>query len=148
MRIVLQRVASAQVAIDDQVVGKINQGYMLLFGAADTDGEDEIDYYVHKIAKLRVFSDDAGKMNLSIEDVGGAILSVSQFTLYADTKKGNRPSFVKAGKPEHAKQIYERFNQKLRDAGIQVETGEFGADMQVSLVNDGPVTVIFDSAER
>ncbi|GAX06004.1 tyrosyl-tRNA deacylase [Secundilactobacillus pentosiphilus] len=148
MRIVLQRVTSAQVAIDDQVVGKINQGYMLLFGASDTDGEDEIDYYVHKIAKLRVFSDEAGKMNLSIEDVGGAILSVSQFTLYADTKKGNRPSFVKAGKPEHAKQIYERFNQKLRDAGLQVETGEFGADMQVSLVNDGPVTIIFDSAER
>lgn len=148
MRIVLQRVTSAQVAIDDQVVGKIKQGYMLLFGASDTDGEDEIDYYVHKISKLRVFSDEAGKMNLSIEDVGGAILSVSQFTLYADTKKGNRPSFVKAGKPEHAKQIYERFNQKLRDAGIQVETGEFGADMQVSLVNDGPVTIIFDSAER
>ncbi|GAX02954.1 tyrosyl-tRNA deacylase [Secundilactobacillus pentosiphilus] len=148
MRIVLQRVTSAQVAIDDQVVGKINQGYMLLFGASDTDGEDEIDYYVHKITKLRVFSDEAGKMNLSIEDVGGAILSVSQFTLYADTKKGNRPSFVKAGKPEHAKQIYERFNQKLRDAGLQVETGEFGADMQVSLVNDGPVTIIFDSAER
>ncbi|MCH5461281.1 D-tyrosyl-tRNA(Tyr) deacylase [Lactobacillus sp. LC28-10] len=147
MRIVLQRVTSAQVAIEDQVVGKIKQGYLILFGASDTDGEDEIDYYVHKISKLRVFSDDAGKMNLSIEDIGGAILSVSQFTLYADTKKGNRPSFTKAGAPDHAKEIYERFNQKLRQAGIQVETGEFGADMQVSLVNDGPVTIIFDSAD-
>lgn len=147
MRIVLQRVTSAQVAIDDQVVGKIKQGYLLLFGASDSDGEDEIDYYVHKISKLRVFSDDAGKMNLSIEDIGGAILSVSQFTLYADTKKGNRPSFTKAGAPDHAKEIYERFNQKLRNAGIHVETGEFGADMQVSLVNDGPVTIIFDSAD-
>lgn len=147
MRIVLQRVTSAQVAIEDQVVGKINQGYLLLFGAADSDGEDELDYYVHKISKLRVFSDDAGKMNLSIEDIGGAILSVSQFTLYADTKKGNRPSFTKAGAPDHAKEIYERFNQKLRQAGIPVETGEFGADMQVSLVNDGPVTIIFDSAD-
>lgn len=147
MRIVLQRVTSAQVTIDDQVVGKIKQGYLLLFGASDSDGEDEIDYYVHKISKLRVFSDDAGKMNLSIEDIGGAILSVSQFTLYADTKKGNRPSFTKAGAPDHAKEIYERFNQKLRNAGIHVETGEFGADMQVSLVNDGPVTIIFDSAD-
>ncbi|WP_203648291.1 D-aminoacyl-tRNA deacylase [Secundilactobacillus yichangensis] len=147
MRIVLQRVTSAQVAIDDQVVGKIKQGYLLLFGASDSDGEDEIDYYVHKISKLRVFSDDAGKMNLSIEDIGGAILSISQFTLYADTKKGNRPSFTKAGAPDHAKEIYERFNQKLRNAGIHVETGEFGADMQVSLVNDGPVTIIFDSAD-
>lgn len=148
MRIVLQRVTSAQVAIDDQVVGKIKQGYLLLFGASDSDGEDELDYYVHKISKLRVFSDDAGKMNLSIEDIGGAILSVSQFTLYADTKKGNRPSFTKAGAPDHAKETYERFNQKLRNAGIHVETGEFGADMQVSLVNDGPVTIIFDSADR
>ncbi|MFC6254571.1 D-aminoacyl-tRNA deacylase [Secundilactobacillus hailunensis] len=147
MRIVLQRVTSAQVAIDDQVVGKIKQGYLVLFGASDSDGEDELDYYVHKIAKLRVFSDDAGKMNLSIQDVGGAILSVSQFTLYADTKKGNRPSFTKAGAPDHAKEIYDRFNQKLRNAGIQVETGEFGADMQVSLVNDGPVTILFDSAD-
>lgn len=147
MRIVLQRVTSAQVAIEDQVVGKINQGYLVLFGAADSDGEDELDYYVHKISKLRVFSDDAGKMNLSIEDIGGTILSVSQFTLYADTKKGNRPSFTKAGAPDHAKEIYERFNQKLRQAGIPVETGEFGADMQVSLVNDGPVTIIFDSAD-
>ncbi|GAW99542.1 D-aminoacyl-tRNA deacylase [Secundilactobacillus mixtipabuli] len=147
MRIVLQRVTSAQVAIDDQVVGKINQGYLLLFGASDSDGEDEIDYYVHKIVKLRVFADEAGKMNRSIEDIKGSILSVSQFTLYADTKKGNRPSFTKAGAPDHAKQIYERFNQKLRLAGIPVETGEFGADMQVSLVNDGPVTILFDSAD-
>lgn len=147
MRIVLQRVTSASVAIHGKSVGQINQGFLALVGAADTDGEDELDYYVHKISHLRVFSDDAGKMNLSIQDVGGAILSVSQFTLYADTKKGNRPSFTKAGAPEHAKLIYDRFNQKLRSEGLQVETGEFGADMQVSLVNDGPVTIIFDSAD-
>ncbi|MTV81265.1 D-aminoacyl-tRNA deacylase [Secundilactobacillus folii] len=148
MRIVLQRVASAQVTIDQRVVGQIKQGFLILFGAADTDGEDELDYYVHKISHLRIFADEAGKMNLSIKDVGGEILSVSQFTLYADTKKGNRPSFTKAGAPDHAKQIYERFNQKLREAGLTVATGEFGADMQVSLVNDGPVTILFDSDER
>lgn len=145
MRIVLQRVSEAQVSIDQQVVGQIKQGYLLLVGAADTDGDQEIDYFVHKISHLRVFSDEAGKMNLSIQDIQGEILSVSQFTLYASTKKGNRPSFTGAGEPTHAKQIYDRFNDKLRESGITVATGEFGADMQVSLVNDGPVTIIFDS---
>lgn len=148
MRVVLQRVTSAQVAIEEQVVGQIKQGYLLLVGAEDTDGEEEVAYLVHKISKLRIFSDEQGKMNLSIQDIGGSILSVSQFTLYADTRKGNRPSFTKAGNPEHANAIYEQFNAQLRDAGLTVETGEFGADMQVSLVNDGPVTIIFDTDNK
>lgn len=148
MRVVLQRVTSAQVAIEEQVVGQIKQGYLLLVGAEDTDGDEEVAYLVHKISKLRIFSDEQGKMNLSIQDIGGSILSVSQFTLYADTRKGNRPSFTKAGNPEHANAIYEQFNAQLRDAGLPVETGEFGADMQVSLVNDGPVTIIFDTDNK
>lgn len=145
MRVVLQRVSDASVAIENKTVGSIEQGYLLLVGAEDTDGAEEIDYLVRKITRLRVFADEAGKMNLSIQDIGGAILSVSQFTLYADTKKGNRPSFVKAGNPEHANKIYEQFNDKLREEGLKVETGEFGADMQVNLVNDGPVTILFDT---
>ncbi|KRM76590.1 D-aminoacyl-tRNA deacylase [Secundilactobacillus collinoides] len=148
MRVVLQRVSSASVSIDEKQVGAINQGYMLLVGAEDTDGAEEIDYLVRKISRLRVFSDDAGKMNLSIQDIHGSILSVSQFTLYADTKKGNRPSFVKAGNPDHADKIYQQFNTQLKQEGIPVETGEFGADMQVSLVNDGPVTIVFDTDNK
>ncbi|KRL75697.1 D-Tyr-tRNAtyr deacylase [Secundilactobacillus paracollinoides DSM 15502 = JCM 11969] len=135
-------------AIENKTVGSIQQGYLLLVGAEDTDGTEEIDYLVRKITRLRVFADEAGKMNLSIQDIGGAILSVSQFTLYADTKKGNRPSFVKAGNPEHANKIYEQFNDKLREEGLKVETGEFGADMQVNLVNDGPVTILFDTDNK
>lgn len=145
MRIVLQRVSSAQVAIETQVVGQIKQGYLLLVAASDTDGQEEVAYYAHKISHLRVFSDAEGKMNLSISDIKGEILSVSQFTLYASTKKGNRPSFTSAGEPTHAKKIYDQFNDQLRAEGLTVETGEFGADMQVSLVNDGPVTILFDS---
>ncbi len=148
MRVVLQRVSSASVSIDEKQVGAINQGYMLLVGAEDTDGAEEIDYLVRKISRLRVFSDDAGKMNLSIQDIHGSILSVSQFTLYADTKKGNRPSFVKAGNPDHADKIYQQFNTQLEQEGIPVKTGEFGADMQVSLVNDGPVTIVFDTDNK
>lgn len=148
MRVVLQRVTSAQVTIEERVVGQIKQGYLLLVGAEDTDGDDEVAYLVHKISKLRIFSDAQGKMNLSIQDIAGSILSVSQFTLYADTRKGNRPSFTKAGNPEHANAIYEQFNAQLRETGLTVETGEFGADMQVSLVNDGPVTIIFDTDNK
>lgn len=148
MRVVLQRVTSAQVAIEERVVGQIKQGYLLLVGAEDTDSDDEVAYLVHKISKLRIFSDAQGKMNLSIQDIAGSILSVSQFTLYADTRKGNRPSFTKAGNPEHANAIYEQFNAQLRETGLTVETGEFGADMQVSLVNDGPVTIIFDTDNK
>jgi len=148
LKVVLQRVSSASVTIEGKLNGKIGQGFMLLVGAQDSDGPEEINYLVHKISKLRVFSDDAGKMNLSIEDIGGEILSVSQFTLYADTKKGNRPSFIGAGDPKHAEACYQQFNTALRALDIPVETGEFGADMQVSLVNDGPVTIIFDTDHK
>jgi D-tyrosyl-tRNA(Tyr) deacylase len=148
MRIVLQRVKSASVSIDETVVGKIGVGYVLLVGIADNDKEAELDYLVRKITKLRVFEDLVGKMNLAIEDVGGQILSISQFTLYADTKKGNRPSFTKAGAPDFADKMYQLFNKKLRDTGLTVETGEFGANMQVQLINDGPVTIIFDTENK
>lgn len=148
MRIVLQRVKSASVSIDETVVGKIGVGYVLLVGIADNDTEAELDYLVRKITKLRVFEDLVGKMNLAIEDVDGQILSISQFTLYADTKKGNRPSFTKAGAPDFADKMYQLFNKKLRDTGLTVETGEFGANMQVQLINDGPVTIIFDTENK
>ncbi|WEA53721.1 D-aminoacyl-tRNA deacylase [Weissella paramesenteroides] len=148
MRIVLQRVKSASVSIDETVVGKIGVGFVLLVGIADSDTEAELDYLVRKITKLRVFEDLVGKMNLAIEDVGGQILSISQFTLHADTKKGNRPSFTKAGAPDFADKMYQLFNKKLRDTGLTVETGEFGANMQVQLINDGPVTIIFDTENK
>ncbi|WP_054653518.1 D-aminoacyl-tRNA deacylase [Limosilactobacillus equigenerosi] len=144
MRVVVQRVAKAQVSIDEQVVSKIRQGFLLLVGIAPDDGEEQLDYLVRKITNLRVFSDAAGKMNASLADINGEILSISQFTLYADTKKGNRPSFTGAAKPEIAAPLYDEFNRRLAATGIHVETGEFGADMQVELVNDGPVTIIYE----
>ncbi|KRL92256.1 D-tyrosyl-tRNA(Tyr) deacylase [Limosilactobacillus equigenerosi DSM 18793 = JCM 14505] len=140
----MQRVAKAQVSIDEQVVSKIRQGFLLLVGIAPDDGEEQLDYLVRKITNLRVFSDAAGKMNASLADINGEILSISQFTLYADTKKGNRPSFTGAAKPEIAAPLYDEFNRRLAATGIHVETGEFGADMQVELVNDGPVTIIYE----
>ncbi|MDT3394409.1 MAG: D-tyrosyl-tRNA(Tyr) deacylase [Bacillota bacterium] len=147
MRVVLQRVSQASVTIDQTIVGKINQGFLLLVGICD-DTEADLDYLVKKISQLRVFEDPDGKMNLALAQVDGAILSVSQFTLFASTKKGNRPSFTAAGKPDYAKRLYEQFNQKLAATGIPVATGEFGADMQVALVNDGPVTILFDTKEN
>lgn len=144
MRVVLQKVNHAQVAIAGEVVGKIGKGYMLLVGFAPTDGDEQLDYLVHKIVNLRVFEDQDGKMNRGLRDVDGAILSISQFTLYADTKHGNRPGFSKAAKPAIAKPLYNRFNAKLAATGIHVETGHFGADMQVDLENDGPVTIIYE----
>ncbi|ANY14056.1 D-tyrosyl-tRNA(Tyr) deacylase [Latilactobacillus curvatus] len=148
MRVVLQRVSQASVTIDQTIVGKINQGFLLLVGICDDDTEADLDYLVKKISQLRVFEDPDGKMNLALAQVDGAILSVSQFTLFASTKKGNRPSFTAAGKPDYAKRLYEQFNQKLAATGIPVATGEFGADMQVALVNDGPVTILFDTKEN
>lgn len=149
MRIVLQRVKSASVSIDDVVVGSINQGFLLLVGVGPEDTSDDASYLARKIAGMRIFSDENGKMNLSIDQIGGKILSVSQFTLFADTKKGNRPSFTGAASPENATKLYEEFNEKLRtEYGLTVETGEFGADMQVSLVNDGPVTIILDTKNQ
>ncbi|SMH68239.1 D-Tyr-tRNATyr deacylase [Latilactobacillus curvatus] len=148
MRVVLQRVSQASVTIDQTIVGKINQGFLLLVGICDDDTEADLDYLVKKISQLRVFEDPDGKMNLALAQVDSAILSVSQFTLFASTKKGNRPSFTAAGKPDYAKRLYEQFNQKLAATGIPVATGEFGADMQVALVNDGPVTILFDTKEN
>ena len=149
MRIVLQRVKSASVSIDEVVVGNINQGFLLLVGVGPEDSSDDASYLARKIAGMRIFSDENGKMNLSIDQIGGKILSVSQFTLFADTKKGNRPSFTGAASPDLATKLYEEFNELLRtEYGLTVETGEFGADMQVSLVNDGPVTIILDTKNQ
>ncbi|MDB1749771.1 D-aminoacyl-tRNA deacylase [Enterococcus avium] len=148
MRAVIQRVSEASVTIDEQVVGKIGRGFMILLGIHEEDTQEDADYLIRKIPLLRVFEDTEGKMNQSLQDVGGSVLSVSQFTLYADTKKGNRPSFVKAARPETAFPLYEYFNEGLRQAGLTVETGEFGGDMDVALVNDGPVTILFDTKDK
>ena len=149
MRIVLQRVKSASVSIEGSVVGEISQGFLLLVGVGPEDTSDDASYLARKIAGMRIFSDENGKMNLSIDQIGGKILSVSQFTLFADTKKGNRPSFTGAASPEAANKLYEEFNEILRmEYGLIVETGEFGADMQVSLVNDGPVTILLDTKNQ
>ena len=148
MRAVIQRVSQAKVVVDDNTVGQIGKGFMILLGVHEQDTQTDVDYLVGKISKLRVFEDDQQKMNRSIIDVDGEILSISQFTLFADTKKGNRPSFVQAAKPDVAIPLYEAFNEGLRQAGIPVETGIFGADMKCHLVNDGPVTIIIDSQNK
>ena len=147
MKIVIQRVSQASVTIDGKIAGAIQQGLLLLVGICPEDGQEDIEYAVRKISQMRIFSDDADKMNLSVQDVGGQILSISQFTLYADTKKGNRPAFTGAAKPELATALYDQFNQKLAQT-VPVQTGEFGADMKVSLVNDGPVTIVLDTKAR
>lgn len=148
MRAVIQRVSQAKVVVDENTVGQINRGFMILLGVHEEDTQTDVDYLVGKISKLRVFEDDQQKMNRSIIDVDGKILSISQFTLFADTKKGNRPSFVQAAKPDTAIPLYEAFNEGLRQVGIPVETGIFGADMKCHLVNDGPVTIIIDSQNK
>lgn len=148
MRAVIQRVSQAKVVVDENTVGQIGKGFMILLGVHEQDTQADVDYLVGKISKLRVFEDEQQKMNRSIIDVGGEILSISQFTLFADTKKGNRPSFVQAAKPDVAIPLYEAFNEGLRQAGIPVETGIFGADMKCHLVNDGPVTIIIDSQNK
>ena len=148
MRIVVQRCSRAEVRIEGNSVGKIGQGFMLLVGITETDTTAEADLLAKKIAQLRVFEDEAGKMNLAIRDVGGAILSISQFTLYADCRKGNRPSFIRAARPEQASPLYDYFNETLRTTyGLTVETGRFGADMKVDFINDGPVTILLDTDE-
>lgn len=144
MRVVLQRVKEASVSIDGEVQATIGAGFLLLVGIGPEDTADDLAYICRKVVNMRIFSDDQGKMNLSIQDVGGSILSVSQFTLFAQTKKGNRPAFTGAAQPDLAKSLYEDFNQLLADF-VPVETGVFGADMQVALVNDGPVTILLDS---
>ena len=137
MRVVLQRVNHAAVRIDGETVGQIQKGYLLLVGLAPEDTDEQLDWMVHKIVNLRVFEDENGKLNRALADVNGEILSISQFTLYADVKHGNRPGFSKAAKPEIAAPLYDRFNEKLRQAGVHVETGRFGADMKVELERSG-----------
>jgi len=148
MRVVLQRVNKAQVVINEEVVGKIDHGLVILVGITHEDTIEDLKYMVNKLINLRIFADDAEKMNLSLKDVEGSILSISQFTLYGDTRKGRRPNFMQAARPEQANELYELFNQLLRDEGIQVETGEFGAMMQVKLTNDGPVTLMIDTDQK
>lgn len=148
MKVVIQRVSQAQVAIEEQIVGQIKRGFMVLVAIHQEDTPEDVAYVVGKISKLRVFEDDEGKMNRSIQEIEGSILSISQFTLYAKTKKGNRPSFIEAARPDVAIPLYELFNQQLEAEGIAVATGEFGADMQVSLTNDGPVTIVIDTREK
>ena len=145
MRVVLQRAKQASVTVDGAVTGAIDKGYVLLVGITHTDTLEDIQYVAKKIAELRLYEDAEGKMNHSITEVGGAILSVSQFTLYAETKKGRRPSFIEAARPEIAKPLWDSFNEELRNYQLQVETGVFGAMMDVALVNDGPVTIIVES---
>ncbi|KJY56624.1 D-aminoacyl-tRNA deacylase [Lactobacillus melliventris] len=144
MRVVVQRVNNASVKIAGNTVGQINKGLLLLVGLKEGDGVEQIKKAATKIAKMRIFEDENGKTNLAIKDVGGQILSVSQFTLLADTKKGNRPSFIKAMKPPKSAELWEQFNEELKKQGLTVETGEFGADMQVDLQNDGPFTIVLD----
>ncbi len=147
MRSVIQRVNSAQVTVDGEVIGKIGKGLLVLLGVCDDDTEKDMKWLADKIAGLRIFSDRDDKMNLSVTDVGGEILIVSQFTLYGDCKKGRRPNFTAAGKPEAAEQMYNKFTEYMKTQVSNVETGSFGADMQVLLENDGPVTLIIDSKE-
>lgn len=148
MRVVLQRVSHASVTVEEKVIGQIQRGFLLLVGVTHDDAMEDMEYLVRKIVQMRIFEDEDGKLNRSIQDIGAEILSVSQFTLYADTKKGNRPSFSKAAPGDVAIEMFEQFNGLLRDTGIPVETGQFGADMKVELLNDGPVTILLDSKNR
>lgn len=147
MKVVLQRVEEAKVTVEEEVVGKIGHGFLLLLGVEDSDTIQTADRMVDKICKLRIFQDENGKTNLSLADVGGELLVVSQFTLYADCKKGNRPSFVRAGKPDHANALYEHVVSQCRNYVEKVEHGIFGACMKVQLVNEGPFTLVLDSAQ-
>ena len=147
MKIVVQRVKKAQVSIEGQVYSQIKQGLLLLVGVGPEDQPEDLDYAVRKLVNMRIFSDAEGKMNLSVKDIEGEILSISQFTLFADTKKGNRPAFTAAAKPDMAEAFYQDLNRELAKE-VPVETGVFGADMQVELINDGPVTIILDTKHR
>ncbi len=147
MRVLIQRVTHASVTVDGNVTGRIDQGFLLLVGITQEDSEEIADKLAKKTVELRVFEDERGKMNLNLHDVQGKILSISQFTLYADCRKGRRPGFELAAKPSQAKPLYEYFNQQLAHYGVPVETGVFGADMKVELCNDGPVTIMLDSKE-
>ena len=145
MRFVIQRVTEASVTIDGDISGKIGKGYLVLIGVADTDTKEIADKMIRKMIGLRIFEDEQGKTNLSLADVEGGLLLVSQFTLYANCKRGNRPSFIEAGKPDMANEMYEYIIEKCRESVDEVQTGEFGADMKVQLLNDGPFTILLDS---
>ena len=149
MRVVVQRVSHSNVKVAGEVIGKINEGLMVLVSFVDEDNDTDLGWMTKKIINLRIFNDYEGKMNRSVHDVGGDILLISQFTLHGSTKKGNRPSFIKAAKPDFANVMYERFIKVLEESlGREIQTGEFGGDMKVSLVNDGPTTIIIDSKDK
>ena len=147
MRAVIQRVAKAKVEVKEELVSEIKQGLMVLVGVTKTDTKEDIEYIASKISNLRIFTDQDGKMNLSLKDIGGEILLISQFTLYGDARKGRRPSFTESASGEFAEKLYEDLIEYLKNEGFEVKTGKFGADMQVSLVNDGPVTIQLDSSK-
>ena len=149
MRVVVQRVSQSNVKVSGEVIGEIKEGLMVLVSFVDEDNETDLGWMTKKIINLRIFNDDEGKMNRSVQDIGGDILLISQFTLHGSTKKGNRPSFIKAAKPDFANVMYERFIKVLEQSlGKEIQTGEFGGDMKVSLVNDGPTTIIIDSKDK
>ena len=149
MRVVVQRVSQSNVKVSGEVIGEIKEGLMVLVSFVDEDNDTDLGWMTKKIINLRIFNDDEGKMNRSVQDIGGDILLISQFTLHGSTKKGNRPSFIKAAKPDFAKVMYERFIKVLEQSlGKEIQTGEFGGDMKVSLINDGPTTIIIDSKDK
>jgi D-aminoacyl-tRNA deacylase len=145
MRAVVQRISRAKVTVENEIVGQVGKGFLVLLGVSQDDTQDDVIFMAQKIAELRVFRDEEGKMNLSLQDVGGQMLVVSQFTLYGDCRKGRRPSFVRAAPPEKADELYQSFVAEVRGQGIHVETGQFQADMDVELVNEGPVTLLIES---
>ncbi|RTL10181.1 MAG: D-tyrosyl-tRNA(Tyr) deacylase [Neisseriaceae bacterium] len=146
MKLLIQRVTSANVRVDNKIVGEIDRGLLIFVGITHSDSEKDVKWLAQKVAKLRIFNDLENKMNLALKDCNGAVLAISQFTLYADAANGNRPSFIAAARPQFANTLYELFVAELRGLGITVQTGVFGADMQVELINDGPVTIILESA--
>ncbi|BAP29814.1 D-tyrosyl-tRNA(tyr) deacylase [Chryseobacterium sp. StRB126] len=148
MKIVIQRVSEARVKVDGKIVGEIGKGLMLLVGIDENDEKADADWLVQKILNLRIFGDEDDKLNLSIKDISGEILCISQFTLIADYKKGNRPSFIKAAKPDKAVPLFDYFKEEMAKSGLKTESGIFGADMKVSLINDGPVTIVMDSITK
>ena len=148
MKAVIQRVSEANVKVDGKIVGEISKGLLLLIGIDEEDEKNDADWLVHKILSLRIFGDEGGKLNRSVMDISGGILCISQFTLIADYKKGNRPSFIKAAKPEKAIPLFDYFKTEISKSGLKTESGIFGADMKVSLLNDGPVTIVMDSKTK
>ncbi len=148
MKAVIQRVSESHVKVDGNIVGEIRKGLMLLVGIDENDTEADADWLVQKILNLRIFGDEDGKLNLSVQDIKGEILCISQFTLIADYKKGNRPSFIKAAKPDKAIPLFDYFREEISKSGLKTESGIFGADMKVSLINDGPVTIVMDSVTK